>query len=427
MILNLYRGLTDLAGPLVPLVLDRRQAAGKEDPDRRGERLGIAGRARPAGPLVWIHGASVGEAASVQVLIARILATHPDAFVLLTTGTVTSARLMAERLPGRAFHQFVPIDRAVYVRRFLDHWRPDIVLWVESEIWPNLLTAIRQRAIPAALVNARLSARSLRRWQHLPDTFRRLAGAFALVLPWDEAEGEKLHSLGVPSVGPAGNLKYGAAPPAADPAALTRLATAIAGRPAWLAASTHEGEEAILAESHGALAGRLPGLVTIVAPRHPERGPRVEALFAAAGIGAARRGGGALPQAGDGAYIADTIGEMGTLLAVARVTFVGGSLVPHGGHNPIEPAQAGSAIIHGPHMTNFLDITARLAAGGGSAEVADAASLAREVGALLTDEPRRRARAEAAARVAGEAAGAVEGVFAALEPLVGRALAGAAP
>ncbi len=421
MLYTLYRGLTSLAGPLVPVLLDRRRAAGKEDPARRGERLGVAARPRPAGRLVWVHAASVGEALSVIELIRRLLALDSQLSVLMTTGTVTSARLMADRLPGRAFHQFVPVDRLSYVRRFLDHWRPDLVLWVESELWPNLLTEIGRRRIPAAMINARMSGRSFARWRQVPSTVRRLIGVFSVILPWDGQEAEKLRALGVTGVGPAGNLKFSSEPPAADAGALAALGAAIGDRPLWLAASTHDGEEALCAAVHRTLAAEVPGLLTVLAPRHPARGPAVGALLDGAGLGWRRRSAGALPDAATAVYLADTLGEMGLLLRLAPVAFVGGSLVPHGGHNPIEAAQLGAAILFGPHMTNFPEIAQELIAAGGARCVADGADLAATLGRLLADPVGRTRMAEAAAVVAARHRAVIDTTMTSLAPLLGRA------
>jgi 3-deoxy-D-manno-octulosonic-acid transferase len=415
MLYTVYRGLTDLAAPLVPYVLERRRAAGKEDPDRQGERLGLASRARPAGRLIWVHGASVGEALSAQVLIRRALAADPAATVLLTTGTVTSAAMMAERLPDRAIHQFVPVDRMPFVRRFMDHWRPDLAVWIESEIWPNLLTEIGRRGLPAVLVNARMSARSFARWRHFPVSIARLLGVFSLVLPWDESEAGKLRALGAAAVGPAGNLKYAAGPPAADEGALARLRRATAGRPVWLAASTHPGEEEICATVHCAVAAAVPDLLTVVVPRHPHRGAAIEAALADQGLVVARRSADRLPSRDTDVYLADTMGEMGLFLRLASAVLVGGSLVPHGGHNPIEPAQLGCPILFGPHMTNFPEIAGELLIAGGAREVPGAADLSEALRGLFARPADRRASAEAAAAVASRNREAIERVLAAVD------------
>ncbi|MGP1394513.1 MAG: 3-deoxy-D-manno-octulosonic acid transferase [Inquilinaceae bacterium] len=418
MLYALYRGLTDLAGPAVPWLLARRQKAGKEDPSRRRERLGYAGRPRPDGALVWIHAASVGEALSVRVLIDGLLARRADLHVLLTTGTVTSARLMAERLPDRAWHQYVPLDRVVYVRRFLDHWRPDLVLWVESELWPNLVTEIRERGIPAAMVNARMSVRSFAQWRRVPRTIATLLDAFRLILPWDEAQGQRFRALGAPSVGPAGNLKFSTDPPAADADALAALRDALGDRPVWLAASTHEGEDGPCLDAHKRLTAHLPDLLTILAPRHPARGDAVVALADERGLTVARRSRHQTPGKTTAIYLADTIGDMGLLLRLAPITFIGGSLVAHGGHNPIEAAQLGSAILYGPHMNNFAEIAEALEVHGASVRVTDGASLAAGLDRLLRDPEARRHQTDAALALAARHRGVADTVLAALAPLV---------
>lgn len=422
MIHTLYRGLTCVAGPAVRFYLARRLRAGKEDPQRRGERLGYAARARPSGPLLWIHAASVGEANSILVLVERLLADRPGLSVLMTTGTVTSAALMERRLPPGAFHQFVPVDLPAAVDRFLDHWRPDAVLWIESEIWPNLLNGIRRRRIPAALVNARLSQRSFGRWRRMPGFIRGLLSTFDLVLAQTEGDGERLRALGAGAVVCAGNLKYSAAPPPADSAALATLGQAVAGRPLWLFASTHPGEDELAADVHRALEGRLPGLLTVIAPRHPHRGPAIARLMGERGLSVASRSAGALPGVGDAVYVADTLGELGLLYRLAPVVCMGGSFIRHGGQNPVEPAQLGCAVLYGPHMWNFAEITAALEAAGGARPLADAAALAPAVESLLCDEGARAPLVAGAARVTGDNRRAVDRVAAALAPLLAPAL-----
>jgi 3-deoxy-D-manno-octulosonic-acid transferase len=421
MLQTIYRGLTAIGGPAIRLYLARRQAAGKEDPARRGERLGIASCPRPAGRLIWFHAASVGESLSVLVLIQRLLDRHPGLSVLVTTGTVTSAELMARRLPPGAVHQYIPVDRAAYVRRFLDHWRPDLALWVESEIWPNLLWEIGRRGIPAALINARMSARSFRRWRKVPGFIGPLLAPFRLSLTQTEVEADRLRQLGAADVRSVGNLKFSAEPLPADDIALTDLRRALADRPVWLLASTHPGEEEIAAAVHTALSDRLPDLLTILAPRHPQRGADIATLLSARGLTAARRAEGALPAPGDAVYIADTMGEMGLLFRLCPVVCIGGSLVPHGGHNPIEPAQLGCAVLYGPHMTNFAEMTAELEMAGAARPVADAGDLTETVGRLLTDEDARMTLAEAALRVAERNRLAVDAVVTALIPLLAQA------
>ena len=370
MLLTLYRGLTRIGGPALSYYLHRRRLAGKEDAAREGERRGLASCPRPEGPLVWFHAASVGESLSILTLIDRLLTADPRLSVLVTTGTVTSAALMAERLPPRAMHQFVPVDRPGYVEHFLDHWRPDLTLWVESEIWPNMLYEIGRRRLPAALINARMSDRSFRRWHWFPGFIRFLLGSFRVVLAQTLADGERLRRLGAAEVRSAGNLKFASQPQPADAGKLAVLNRAVAGRPVWLFASSHPGEDEIAAAVHEALAPRFPGLLTMIAPRHPARGGAIEAMLAGRGLTVARRSRGALPGPGDAVYLADTMGEMGVFYRLAPVVCVGGSFVPHGGQTPIEPVQLGAAVLFGPCMTNFAEITAELLASGAAREVA---------------------------------------------------------
>jgi len=418
--LRLYRGATVAAGPLIGLYLRRRRARGKEDPARFGERFGVAGRARPEGPLLWAHAASVGESVSALPLIERLLARRADLSALVTTGTVTSARLMAERLPARAIHQFAPIDRPDAVARFFDHWRPDLALWIESEFWPNLMAEAWRRGVPAALVNARMSERSFSRWRRMRGLIAPLLAGFEVCLAQNEAEAARLRALGARRVETPGNIKAAAAPLPADAAALAALRAATAGRPLWLAASTHPGEEAMVAEAHRAIAEAHPGLLTIVAPRHPERGPAVAEIFAAAGLAVARRAAGEPIAPETAVYVADTLGELGLFYRLAEVVFVGGSLIPHGGHNLLEPARLGCALIHGPHMMNFLDDARTFADREAAERVSDAAALARAARALLADSAMRRRRMDAAGRIAAEGGRVIERIEGALAPLLDR-------
>lgn len=420
MIAWFYRVLTVFAGPLVPFLLRRRARRGKEVPERRDERLGRAALPRPDGRLFWVHGASVGESLSMLILIEALLDRDRDLSVLVTTQTVTAARLMAERLPERAFHQFVPVDRPAYTRRFVDHWRPDAVLWVESELWPNLLGAIRRRNIPAALVNARMSARSARRWARVRGFFRQVMGAFALVQPSSPEAAERLAGLGVTQLGPVGNLKFAAAPPTADPTALAALQTAIDGRPAWLAASTHPGEEAVCLAAHHRLREAHPDALLILVPRHPERGAAVAELCAAARLPSTRRRLDALPAAREAVYIADTLGELGLFYRAAPLAFVGGSLVEIGGHNPIEPALLGCAILTGPHVANFQGVYAGLMEEQAALTVDSAEALAESVGRLLAAPGEMAAMAARARDVALRHRNILDRLLAALAPLLPR-------
>ena len=385
-----YRTLTWLISPFVPLLLRRRLARGKEDPARLGERLGRPARARPKGILVWLHAASVGEANSLLGLIARLLQGRIDMHALVTSGTVTSARLLGERLPARAFHQFVPFDTPQAARRFVDHWHPDAVLWTESELWPNLLFEVARQQVPALLVNARMSEKSFNLWRRWPGPSAATLAVFTRVLAQSEADAERFRTLGAAGVQCLGNLKAFADPLPADPAALKNLRDSVGSRPLFLAASTHRGEEAIVARVHRALRSDHPDLLTIIVPRHPERGGVIAEEIASAGLTVVRRSADAVPTSETEIYLGDTLGELGVFYRLADIAFIGGSLVPHGGQNLIEAARLGCALISGPWSDNFADAVAALKAGGGLIEIADGDALGVAVDGLL----RQPARAE---------------------------------
>lgn len=371
--------------------LQKRLAAGKEHPDRLPERQGIASLPRPPGPLIWFHAASVGESLSLLEVIKR-LGNHDNSLrFLITTGTVTSADVLAARLPSSAVHQFVPLDVVPWVRRFLDHWRPDLAVWVESELWPALLTETDARGTPVLLLNARMSERSVRRWKLFGITAKNLLSRFRAVQVQDDTTAAYLTGLGLPRsrLAVTGTLKEGTPPLPCDEAALATLTTQLAGRTAWCAASTHPGEEQIVATAHRLAQASTHRLLAIVVPRHPERGAEVEAVFRAAGFATSRRATGGTPDEECDVYIADTLGELGLWYRVAPVSFLGGSLVEIGGHNPYEPAALGSAIVHGPHVANFADIFARLQAAAAAVEVHDAPQLAEAITVLL--QPARSA------------------------------------
>ncbi len=416
--LSLYRAVTFLGTPLVRLYLAARMARGKEDRARFGERLGRPGLPRPDGPLVWAHAASIGESLSMVPLIERLLGERPGLRVLFTTGTVTSAGIMAERLPEGAFHQYVPVDRLSYVRRFLDHWQPDLVLWAESEFWPNLVTESAARSIAVVLVNGRVSPRSFAGWRRVPGFIRHLLGGFALCLGQAEIDAERLRRLGARNAKSVGNLKFAAPPLPADQKALDLLSAALGDRPRWLAASTHPGEETLVAGVHRRLKAARPGLLTIMVPRHPERGAAIAEALRADGHSVALRSAGEAIAAATDIYLADSLGELGLFFRLADVVFMGKSLVPLGGQNPIEPARLGCALIHGPHMANFEDMAARMKETGAAEEVADEAALAVAVAQLLDDEDRRRKSIEAGRAFADGEAHVLDAVMAELAPFL---------
>ncbi len=403
-----YRYASLLASPVIGAWLAWRRSRGKEDEARFGERLGRPSLPRPDGRLVWMHGASVGESLSLLPLVARLREALPDVHVLITSGTVTSAHLLRERLPAGVQHQFVPVDRPGAVRQFVRHWRPDLSVWVESELWPNLILETAARGTPMLLLNGRVSRRSATRWRRAPHLSRPLLAVFDCVLAQTEADAERFRALGARNVTVQGNLKNDAPPLPADEDRVAALKQAIGGRPCWAAASTHEGEEDAVAEAIAALRRSVPNLLTILAPRHPERADVCVDLLEGHGLATARHSTGGIVTPTTAVYLVDTLGELGLVYRLAEIAFVGGSLAPHGGHNPLEPARLDCALVAGPHTENFAEAFAALEDAGAVSRVADAGTLAEAVRALLDDETARAARAAAAHEAARALGGGVE-------------------
>jgi len=400
----LWASATTLAAPVLRLLLRYRVTRGKEISDRLPERRGVDGTPRPAGRLVWLHAASVGETTSVLPVLLALAELDPDATMLLTTGTVTSALVLAQRLPamglaGRVMHRFVPLDVPRWVGRFLDHWRPDVACFVEGELWPNILAACRSRSIPAMLINARMSARSHAAWSRFPWAARAVLSGFARIRARGEEDATRLRALGADRIEVTGDLKLAAPELPADPDVLQDMVARLAGRPVFLAASTHPGEEQLIQSVHDALRQRHPRLLTIIAPRHPERGAELaEALHAPS-----RQHGDPPPD--EGVWIADTLGELGLWYRLSQVAFIGRSLIPPGGgQNPLEPARLGCAIATGQFTENFSDHIALLRGAGGLEVTKDVTALTRFAGAMLADPEARRdmgERARAAVTVPG--------------------------
>ncbi len=383
-VLAAYVRLTTLLVPIAPLVLCYRRWRGKEDPERSTERLGSPSARRPASPLIWFHAASLGEARAIMTVIERVVDSHPDTAILFTTGTLSSAQYLAGIHVPRVRHQFVPVDIAPVVRRFLAHWQPDMAILVESELWPVLLFETHRRQIPIALLNARISGTSYRRMRTWAWLVRPLLALLATVHAQNSRIGDQLLTLGLPPerLQVTGSLKQSNPELAHDPAALVAFRTTLADRPVWLAASTHDGEEAIALAAHQRLRQTRPDLLLIIVPRHPERAGAIETTITATGLAYARRSSGPPLQAHHAVYLADTFGEMGLWYRLARITLLGGSLVPIGGHNPWEPGRLHSAILHGPHVENFAEIYRDLETAGASIPVRDAIEVAAAVDRL---------------------------------------------
>ncbi|WP_244478359.1 3-deoxy-D-manno-octulosonic acid transferase [Methylobacterium sp. Leaf113] len=415
-LLGAYRYGLYLGEPALVGLLGWRARRGKEDGGRLSERRGLPGRARPLGRLVWMHGASVGEALSLVGLVDGMIARGFS--VLVTTGTRSAADLIGRRLPAGAVHQYMPLDAPRWVERFLAHWRPDLALIAESEIWPNTILSLHRRGIPLLLVNARLSERSFQGWARTPRTAEALLARIAICLAQTDEDADRFRRLGAPRVEIAGNLKYDSEVPPADGQQLAHLRDLIGDRPVWVAASTHPGEDAMAARAHARLRARWPRLLTIVVPRHPHRGGDVADCAGAEGLRSARRSQGGRPHGGVDLYVADTLGELGLFYRLSRIVYLGGSLVPHGGQNPIEPTRLCAAVLHGPHVHNFTQVYRALDGAGGALLVLDADDLAVTLDDLLGDRPRIAALNQAGAAALQPFEGAVARTLSVLDPFI---------
>lgn len=349
---SLYLALWWILTPVILGFMALRWRKGKEHPTRYPERFGVPSHPRPDGKVIWMHGASVGEVLSLLPLIHTLKTHHPDVSVLVTSGTVTSADLVEKRLGSAVMHQFLPLDHPLFYRRFLNHWRPDAVYWTESDLWLGMLGAVNHRALPAFLINARMSERSYRAWRKAPREIGRILSTFSVILACDPVYQDRFETLSGQKVVVTPDMKYDVPPPPFSEADQQALQSMLGTSPLWMAASTHDPEEALILTVHQRLRQDVPTLRLILAPRHPHRRDSVQALAESQGFRVALRS----QQADLGdrdIYLIDTMGEMDMFYRVCPLVFVGGSLIPHGGQNVFEPARHGCAVLHGPNMDNF--------------------------------------------------------------------------
>lgn len=419
--MRLYRTITALSAPVLSALLAVRLRAGKEDAARLPERKGVPSHARPDGLLYWVHAASVGEAQSALILIDALLARNPDLTIMVTTGTVTSAEMMERRLPPRAFHQFYPIDHPQWVARFLDHWKPSMAFWMESELWPNMLSEIKNRFIPAALVNARMSKQSFANWDKAKSMIADMLGAFSIVLAQTQEDAFAYRALGARHVVVTDNLKYSAAPLPSDMQGLRALEAATQARPLWVYASTHANEEAIACRVHKALKDTVPNLLTIIVPRHPQRRDDIAAVCRNEGVRFTMRGDArALPNRDDDVYVVDTMGEMGMVYRIVPIAMVGRTLSIDGGggHNLIEPAQLDCAVLTGPKIQNQQTVFDEMDIADAIRAVRDETDLIDALRALFTNPDARESAIDRARQYAAKKAGVLERVMDELTPLL---------
>lgn len=391
---SIYSAAVTLAIPLLRFHLESRCRRGKENPLRIKEREGIASKSRPDGPVIWIHAASVGESISVLPLIEKLLAHDPDMSLLLTTGTLTSADLMEKRLPERVIHQFVPMDIHHWCDRFLDHWKPSLVVWVESEFWPNILCEVKKRHIPLVLLNGRISPQSYRRWQKCRWFIAGILANFDICLAQSEEDARYISNLGGENVIHLGNLKLAAPALPVEENTLASLQGRIQGRPRWLLSSSHPGEEEIVLDVHQELTKHFPDILTVIAPRHPERGGSITLASRAKGLNTRQRSAGELPEQDTAIYVADTVGELGLFYRLCPTVLMGKSmLTPGGGQNPYEPAALGCTVIFGPNMDNFVKLSREMIDANVAFQVADQNHLLEHLITLLNSPTLLEARA----------------------------------
>ncbi len=387
MFIKIYNALIAILYPLIIQgYVNKRKQNGKEDVARFNERIGKPKKERPEGKLFWLHGASVGESVSMLPLINKILETYPDAHVMVTTGTVTSADVMQKRLPERAFHQFIPIDNPIFTARFIKYWQPDVALWFESEFWPAVLSSIKRKNIPLILINGRISNKTFKRWQQFDFICKELLSCFTMCLGQSEEDAYRLRVLGAKNTSCLGNLKYAGLPLPVDEKAKKELMKKIGKRKFWLASSTHDDEEIRIAKVHKRLKETFPDLLTIIVPRHPNRGVEITEEIKKLELSTALRSKNENLTDKTDVYIGDTIGEMGLWYNLAKIVFIGGSLIPHGGQNFIEPSRVRDAVIVGPHMHNFTDAMNRAKKADAIMQVSDTLELQELLTQLLENE-----------------------------------------
>jgi 3-deoxy-D-manno-octulosonic-acid transferase len=413
---NKYYALTSALATPIKWWLYFRMFKGKEDKERISERFGVASKKRKPGQLIWFHASSVGEANSVLLLINRIRGSFPDYNVLLTTGTVTSAKLMQARLPKEVIHQYAPIDTPEAVDKFLRHWKPDIAFWVESELWPNMVYMTRDTGCFMVLINARMSRKSYHSWKRHAVMIKELINCFDYMFAQSEVDAVRLQGLGKREVLCNGNLKYDAALLTCNENELIALKTAIGGRPVWLASCTHPGEEEMIAKVHSILMLRKPNLLTIIVPRHPDRGEQVaEMLKKKYQVALRSKKQPIAPYIQF--YVADTIGELGLFYRLCEVVFMGGSLVEHGGQNPLEPARLSCAIVTGPHTDNFKEIYEDMVAVGAALRATSADNLTAHVDNMLNNSTTRTDLQDLSKRWVELNSGAITKIMEVLDPI----------
>jgi 3-deoxy-D-manno-octulosonic-acid transferase len=416
--LKLYKFVTWFFGPLIELYLLKRKFTGKEDSDRFYERKGKTNFKRPAGKIVWFHAASVGESISIVPIIQHLKQQYKNLNFLVTTGTVTSSKILETRLPKGVIHQYVPIDRQVCVQSFLNHWQPDLALFVESELWPNLLLETQKTGCTLLQINARISAHSFSKWQKYPDIIQAMLNCFSLSIAQSEIDKERLEKLGANKTVCLGNLKFEAPTLPANPTETGKVLGMIGDRNVWLAASTHKGEEENIIAAHNILKQKFSNLLTIIVPRHANRGDDVAELLKTSNINFVRRSldEDILPETE--IYLADTMGELGVFYRLSGVVFMGGSLVPHGGQNPLEAARLECAILSGTYTNNFNRIYNEMAENNSVIIVKDVDDLANKITDIFVNSKLQKILSTNALEYIESKSGIIDAYIKELEPYI---------
>lgn len=382
----MYRTLIQASFPLlIKPYINKRIKKGKEDPNRLNERFGQPKIARPDGKIIWMHGASVGETVSMLPLIDKILKEDKNINVLVTSGTVTSAEVMSKRLPARAIHQYIPIDNPKFVKNFINHWKPDLALWFEAELWPSLISEIHQCKIPLILVNGRIADKAFKHWKMFKFLSKEMLSCFNLCLGQSEEDTRRLNIIGAKDAKYLGNLKYAGFNPPVDENKKQEISSQISGRPLWGVISTHNNEEEQIGQYIAEMKKQIPNIFTLIAPRHPQRGVEIQQQLNQLGLKTSLRSKNEKINKDTDVYIADTIGEVGIWYDLAPIIFIGGSLIPHGGQNFIEPCRFHDAVLVGPNTQNFVEATNRAKKAQAIIQVQNAKELTEKVIFLLNN------------------------------------------
>lgn len=417
MLIKFYKLFSLLATPFLKLYLERRKNLGKEDKVRFPERLGYASKERPSGKLVWFHAASVGESVSIYPLINKLAELNKDVNFLLTTGTVTSSKMAESKLPENAFHQFVPADMLTSVKRFLKHWQPDLTIFVESELWPNLLTE-SAKVNQVILINGRVSDKSFAKWSKYKSVSSKLLGCFSFILAQSKIDQERFNKLGHNDVRYVGNLKFDTPALPSDSQKMGELVTQIGERTVWLAASTHANEEEMIGKIHKELKEDYPDLLTIIVPRHINRMGEIAGEMSKIDLVCSARSKDEKIEKNTDIYIADTMGELGIFYRLVSIVFIGGSLVPRGGQNPLEAAKLDCSIVFAEHMFNFNEIRSQMLERNAAVSVEGADELKATLKELIKDDEKQAELAKQAKELVVEKEGITRDTIGLIQSLI---------